>query len=127
MRVYADSDLLIWHLRGESKAMEYLKSLRQRKNTELWIGAMQRAEAVFFMRPKEHESTLFFLSLFKTAPVDQAIVDSGAELYRQWNPSHGTDINDAILAATVMRSGGEIHGLNKRHYPMPHLKMIQAW
>ena len=69
---------------------------------------------------------LLFLSRFQTAPVDQGIVDEAAGLHRQWNPSHGLDINDAILAATVMRTGGAIYCLNI-HYPMPDLLVKKAW
>ena len=50
-----------------------------------------------------------------------AIVDAGGILYRKWNPTHGTDINDALLAATVKLTGGKIYGLNKKHYPMPEV------
>ena len=88
---------------------------------------MQRAEVVFFKRPVEVEPTLLFPSQFQTAPVDQGIVDEAAGLHRQWNPSHGLDINDAILAATVMRTGGAIDCLNKMHYPMPDLLVKKAW
>ena len=45
------------------------------------------------------EPTLLFLSQFQTAPVDQGIVDEAAGLHRQWNPSHGLDINAAITGA----------------------------
>ena len=55
MRAYIDSDILIWHLRGEEKATKFLKKLNNSKEYELWIGAIQRAEVVFFMRPKEEE------------------------------------------------------------------------
>jgi predicted nucleic acid-binding protein len=127
MRVYIDSDILIWHLRGERKALDFLRQLRSDKSYELWTGAMQRAEVVFFMRPKEEESTLLFLSQFKTAPVDQAIVDAAAALYRQWHPSHGLDINDAILAATSVQAGGKIFCLNMKHYPMQDLLVKKAW
>ena len=88
---------------------------------------MQRAEVVFFMWPEEAESTLLFLSQFKTAPVDQVIVDKAASLYRTWNPRHGIDINDAILAATAMHTGGQIFCLNKRHYPMSEILVKKAW
>jgi predicted nucleic acid-binding protein len=88
---------------------------------------MQRAEVVFFMKAEEEKSTLFFLSQFKTAPVDQRIVDAAVGLYRQWHPSHGLDINDAILAATVMETGGQIFCLNTKHYPMPDLLVNKAW
>jgi len=55
---------------------------------------------------EEEEATLLFLSQFKAAPVDQRLIDAAASLYRRWQPSHGIDINDAILAATVMQTGG---------------------
>jgi|SRR5208283_3289877 len=121
MRAYIDSDILIWHLRGDHKALDFLKELQAKKEYELWIGAIQRAEIVFFMRKEEEKTTLLFLSQFKTAPIDQSMVDAGGILYRKWHPAHGLDINDALLAATAMQTGGKIYCLNKKHYPMPEI------
>jgi predicted nucleic acid-binding protein len=86
MEAYIDSDVLIWHLRGERKALNLLKRLHDKEKFELWTGAMQRAEVVFFMRPAEQEATLLFLSQFQTAPVDQQVIDKAGAFYRQWNP-----------------------------------------
>ncbi len=73
MRVYIDSDILIWHLRGEAKAAALLRRLSVEPGTELWVGALQRAEVVFFMRPREVTATRAFLSRFKTEAVTQAM------------------------------------------------------
>jgi len=127
MRIYIDSDILIWHLRGERRALNFLKKIRDQNENELWTGAMQRAEIVFFMRTQEKEATMLFLSQFKTTPVDQTIVDTAADLYRQWKPSHGVDINDMLLAATSIHLGGIIYCLNVRHYPMPEVRAKRAW
>jgi len=127
MRAYIDTDVLIWHLRGEHRALRFLQGLRDAGEYELWTGAMQRAEVVFFVKPDEEESTLQFLSQFKTAAVDQEIVDSAALFFRRWNPSHGIDPNDAILAATAKRTGGRIFCLNKKHYPMTDIPITKAW
>jgi predicted nucleic acid-binding protein len=127
MKAYIDSDVLIWHLRGERKALNFLKRLRGDKQFDLWIGAMQRAEVVFFMRPAEEASTLLFLAQFQTASVDQQIIDKAGEFYRKWNPRSGTDVNDAILAATVLQTGGKIYTLNSKHYPMPEITVQRAW
>ena len=127
MRAYIDSDVLIWHLRGHHKAMRFLQRLRGSEEYELWTGVMQRAEVVFFMKPEEEAVTALFLSQFKTAPIDQRIVDAAAALYRRWQPSHGLDINDGILAATVMQTGGQIFCLNTKHYPMSGLLVKKAW
>ncbi len=127
MRAYIDSDILIWHLRGEPKSLKLLKKLREKEKYELWTGALQRAEVVFFMRPEEERDTLLFLSQFKTASVDQTIVDSAGSLYRKWHPTHGIDINDALLAATVIKTGGRLYTLNKKHYPMSDVVVEQGW
>ncbi len=127
MRAYIDSDILVWHLRGERKALHFLRALRDKGGYELWTGALQRAEVVFFMRPGEEEATELFLSQFKTAAVDQPIVDAAAALYRKWHPSHGIDVNDAMLAAMAMKTGGMIYCLNTKHYPMPGVVVHRAW
>ena len=127
MRAYIDADVLIWHLRGEQKATKFLKGLTKGGEYELWTGALQRAEVVFFMRPEEETTTLLFLGELKTASVDQAIVDLAGALYRKWHPSHGVDIHDAILAATAIQTGGHVFTLNKKHYPMPDVVCKRAW
>ena len=127
MKAFIDADVLIWHLRGEARASAFLRRMGAEERYELWTGALQRAEIVFFMRPDEEESTHLLLSRFKTAPVTQRTVDSAAALYRKWHPSHGVDINDAMLAATVMDAGGQLFCLNIRHYPMPDIVVTRAW
>jgi predicted nucleic acid-binding protein len=79
------------------------------------------------MRPAEESVTFLFLAQFQTAPVDQAIIDKAAEFCRKWNPRCGTDVNDAILAATVLQTGGKIYTLNSKHYPMPEVAVQRAW
>jgi len=127
MKAYIDSDVLIWHLRGERKALNLLKKLRDKEQFDLWVGAMQRAEIVFFMRPAEESATLLFLDQFQTAPVDQQIIDRAGEFYRRWNPRCGTDVNDAILAATALQTGGRIYTLNAKHYQMSEVVVQRAW
>lgn len=127
MRAYIDSDVLIWHLRGERRALDFFRTFKQNGEYELWVGALQRAEIVFFMRPGEEGKTELFLAQFKTAPVDQPIVDLAGVLYRRWHPSHGVDVNDALLAATTMNTGGVIYCLNRKHYPMTGLVVQRAW
>ena len=61
MRVYVDSDVVIWHLRGERRALACLRRLQEDLDMEMWTGALQRAEIVFHMRSGEEESTLLLL------------------------------------------------------------------
>ncbi|HYV41893.1 MAG TPA: PIN domain-containing protein [Thermoanaerobaculia bacterium] len=127
MRAYVDSDILIWHLRGERRAADVLRRLSAEAGMELWTGALQRAEVVFFMRPEEESPTLSFLSRFKTEAVTREVVDQAGLLYRRWHPSHEIDVNDAILAATVAATGGKIYTQNVKHYPMPDIAVTKGW
>jgi hypothetical protein len=127
MRVYVDSDVLIWHLRGEKKAAAFLRKLASTAEIELWTGAMQRAEIVFFMRAGEEAATMSLLSRLKTQPVTQVIVDLAGTIYRRWRSSHGVDVNDALLAASVATTGGKIATRNVRHFPMPDVVVEKAW
>jgi predicted nucleic acid-binding protein len=127
MRAYIDSDILIWHLRGERRAAVFLRTLSAERGVELWTSALQRAEVVFFMRPAEAPATMSFLSRFETEPVTQEIVDDAGEIYRRWHPTHGIDVNDAILAATVVATGGKIYTQNVKHYPMPDVAVAKGW
>ncbi len=127
MRAYIDSDILVWHLRGSKRALRFLAQLNKDGRYELWIGAMQRAEITFFMRDEERDNTLRFLSHFRTAPVTEKIIEGASELYRIWRPSHGIDVNDAILAATAQETGGMIFCQNVKHYPMPDIMVRRGW
>ena len=122
-----DSDILIWHLRGDPRALDFLRTLQRQVDHELWTGAMQRAEVVFFTRPEEEEATMLFLSQFRTAAVDQKTVDRAGALYRRWNPAHGIDVNDALLSASVMETGGKLYTLNERHFHMLDIPFIRPW
>jgi predicted nucleic acid-binding protein len=127
VRAYVDSDILIWHLRGEPKAAALLRSLAGDPGIELWTGALQRAEIVFFMRPEEEPATLSFLSRFRTEPVTREIVDLAGSFYRRWHRSHGIDVNDAILAGTASATGGKIYTQNRKQYPMPDVAVLEGW
>jgi hypothetical protein len=127
VRVYVDSDVLIWHLRGEPRAAALLRRFDRNPETILWTGAMQRAEVAFFMRPEEERLTLSFLGRFRTQPLTQEIVDLAGVFYRRWHRSHGVDVNDMLLAGTVATTGGRIVTLNLKHYPMDDVTIEKGW
>lgn len=91
------------------------------------MSAIQRSEVVFFMRVGEEATTMRVLRRFQTHPVTEEIVDLAATYYRRWNPSHGTDENDAILAATVALTGGKVVTQNTRHFPMTDIVVARGW
>jgi predicted nucleic acid-binding protein len=127
VRVYLDADIVIWQLRRLQQARQLLDALLEQEDVELWLAAMQRAEVVFHIRDREEARTMELLSLFRTHPVTEEIVDLAATYFRRWNPSHGVDENDAILAATVALTGGKVVTQNTRHFPMTEIVVERGW
>ena len=60
MKVFIDSDVIIWFLRGDAKAKDFFGTICLSKQHELWIGALQRIEIVFNMRKSEEKETMKF-------------------------------------------------------------------
>jgi predicted nucleic acid-binding protein len=127
MKTFIDTDILIWHLRGRSEARDFLAGLALQPETEFWIGAMNRAEILAFLKPGEEKATQSLLALFQTAPLDAACVDLGSQWFRVFHASHGVDLNDALLAATLHLRGGLLYTLNLKHYPFPDISARRGW
>ena len=124
--MYFDADIVIENLRGREAARSLLRGVTV-GGDELWMAATQRAEVLFFMRPHETELTMAVLGQFDTEPLTREMVDVGAAYFRRWNPSHGIDQNDALLAGTVKVTGGRIITQNIRHFPMTDITVEQGW
>ncbi|WP_020396246.1 type II toxin-antitoxin system VapC family toxin [Thiolinea disciformis] len=73
----------------------------------------------------KREQKLFenFFAYCEILPVTEKIAVQGGQLLNQYMRSHGTDLVDSILAATVIEHKLELVTCNLKHFPMfPHLK-----
>jgi predicted nucleic acid-binding protein len=114
-RYLLDSDFLIEFLRGRLPARRYLETL----DGELWISALTIAELWAGSRPGSEEETLTkFVFGFRVQPVTEGIARRGGELRRQYGPSHGTGLVDALLAASAEVLDSPLITFNIRHFPM---------
>ena len=127
MRAYFDSDILIWHLRGNSKASALLRRCKKEPFVELWVSAVQRIEISFFTKNEEEDLTSLFLSQFSTSPITKEIVDRASNLYKKFNAITGMGINDALTSATVMLSGGKLYTQNIKHFPKNIMHVEKGW
>jgi hypothetical protein len=83
MKVFVDSDVLIWHLRGRREALECLMALQDSPSCELWTGAWQKVEISFHSRQEEIQEIETLLRLLRIAPIDADLVDDAARLFRK--------------------------------------------
>ena len=114
-RLLIDTDVLVDYLRGHRKAVKYLESLPGR----LFISVVTVAELYAGVREGEERVLLEgFLRVFETVPVDHEIARKGGLYRRDFGPSHGLGLGDALIAASAEGKEARLVTLNARHFPM---------
>lgn len=112
-----DSDLLIEHLRGRQQARSFIAELRA--SGDLLISAITVAELYTGAQIHKDEGQIDdLLRLTRILPVDEHLARQGGLLRGRYRQSHGTSLNDAIIAATAERERATLITFNKRHFPM---------
>jgi hypothetical protein len=110
-----DTDFLIDFLRGQRQAVAFMEG----ESRPMAVSALTIAELHAGVRDGEEKDRLAELvSIFSQIPVDPETAVEGGLLRRDYGPSHGTGLIDAILAATALRQGLRLVTLNAKHYPM---------
>ena len=117
-----DSDVLIWHLRGDPKIADCVFELAGRGR--IGLSAIARAEVLQGMREPERKATLGFLDACETLPVVVETADRAGEIVRTFQ-SRGVTIAlpDALIGATALLAGLPLYTCNPRHYPMDGLDL----
>jgi len=113
-RLLLDTDILIEYLRGRQKAVEYLEGL----TSDLHVSVISVAELFAGVRDEEERSLKQFLLAFTTLPVTEKVARLGGLYRRDYRPSHGTGLADALIAATAEENGFGLVTFNRRHFPM---------
>ncbi|MGB3683020.1 MAG: type II toxin-antitoxin system VapC family toxin [Rubrobacteraceae bacterium] len=110
-----DTDVLIEYLRGRERAAEYLEDLE----ADLSISVVSVAELFAGVKGNEEERALQqFLLAFSVLTVTETVARMGGLYRREYSPSHGTGLADALIAATAEEQGLSLVTFNRRHFPM---------
>jgi predicted nucleic acid-binding protein len=118
--VLLDTNILIDYIRRVPTAVAWLRSLPSAPSIsvisvlELHVGARSQQE--------EKEIEVVCAPLLRL-PITEEIARSGGAFMRHFGKSHGIDVPDAIIGATVEQHGLRLATLNVKHFPMfPKLK-----
>ena len=113
--ILADTDVLIDYLRGDRRAIAFIKKHSER----ILLSAIVVAELYAGVKGETEQTILDeLISLFPVVPVTRGIVRAGGLLKRDLGKSHGVGLADAVLAATARAEDAELGTLNVRHFPM---------
>ncbi|MEM6560906.1 MAG: type II toxin-antitoxin system VapC family toxin [Planctomycetota bacterium] len=114
-RLLIDTNVLIDVLRGRSEAGVFLENIRGKPA----VSAMTVAELYGGVREGEERTHLEnLLRGMVHLDIDTEAALDGGLLKRRWQPSHGTGIEDALIAATALQHDLTLVTLNGKHFPM---------
>lgn len=119
-RLLLDTNVLIDCLRGRIEALVYLRT----RSESILISAVTVAEVFAGLREgEERREVEHFLALLEIIPVDTAIARKGGLYRRDYGPSHGVGLADALIAATAELHQARLVTLNARHFPMVEVEV----
>jgi predicted nucleic acid-binding protein len=111
-----DTDVLIWNLRGNTKAADLLDHaggfvLSAVSYMELIQGVRDKAELGVLRRSLQYWGA-------RIQPLDQEISARAIFLMEAYVLSHGLQMADALIAATAISLGATLVTANDKHYRM---------
>jgi predicted nucleic acid-binding protein len=110
-----DTDVLVDYLRGEPRALGYLKA----SSAPLRVSCMTLAELYVGVRDGAERDALSALeAVLETVEVSRDIAVQAGLLRRDYGRSHGTGLIDAVIAASALATQSALVTLNARHFPM---------
>ncbi|HEV2202130.1 MAG TPA: type II toxin-antitoxin system VapC family toxin [Bryobacteraceae bacterium] len=118
-----DTDILIWQSRGNLRAANAVNTVADRELSivslmELLQGARSRLEA------RQIRQSLRQLQ-FRILPLSEPIGATAAALIEEHALAHGTQLADALIAATAMESGLPLCTANAKHFrPIRALSLV---
>jgi len=113
-RLLFDTSILVDYLRDVYDAVEYVES----RTGPLLLSTIVVAELHAGVRDDEREQLATTLGAFRIHPVTLSIAEQGGLYKRDYQPSHGVGLADALIAATAHAAEAHLVTLNERHFPM---------
>lgn len=109
-----DTDIIIWYLRENETAKEIIE-----KNIPFSISVITYIELMQGMRNKE-ETRIFLRQIQKwnvdIIQIDKEISSRAMFYVQEYALSHSMMLADALIAATVVQTGGTLLTANDKHY-----------
>lgn len=115
-----DSDVLIEGLRGDPTVLERIQSVVGDDTRHISVLTVAELRAG---GSGDDPAIDELVADFRVLQLDLRTAEHGGRLRREYARSHGTDLIDAILAATALEDGYTLITNNARHFPMRGLSL----
>jgi predicted nucleic acid-binding protein len=112
-----DTDVLIDHLRGEKRALSFLKQIGG-EGSVVSYSVIGKAEIYSGIQPEEEDAVSRLFRGMREIPVDGEVAEMAGRYRKVFYASHGVLLPDALVAASAKKIGATLVTLNKKHFPM---------
>jgi predicted nucleic acid-binding protein len=123
MRYLIDTDILIDHLRGETKARDFLKEAKI-QGGELCYSVIAKAELYAGLRRSEEGSLSALLAGMDEVVIDGDVAVMAGRYKSMFQRSRGILLPDALVAASAKQTDAVLVTLNGKHYPMKDIEVM---
>jgi hypothetical protein len=121
--ILLDSDVIIAWLRGSEPVAGAIMNLLESGHTLLWTPV---SIAEIFAGARKTESarigTLFLI--LETLSISETIGKEAGRYLQKYSKSHSLELGDALIGASASMAGLSLWTLNKKHYPMPEVRLF---
>ena len=119
--VVIDTDILIHFLRGNEAAQPFLRSIAG--GATPCCSVITVAEIHAGMRAAEKKATQELLDSLVILPVTREVAEVAGRL-KQTTRQLRLELDDCLIAATVLTEGATLATGNRRHYPFKSLAIL---
>jgi len=114
--VLLDSDVIIWFLRGRVDIKEKLQKFFMQE--PIYTTPVSVAEIYAGLRSNESKMIKEFFNQLNVSTITYDIGCMAGEFLNKYSKSHGVELGDALIAASVLTFNLKLWTLNSKHYPM---------
>ena len=123
MRLLLDTTVLIDVLRMRRRRPQLLAELIRAGHT-LSTSAVNTAEVYAGVRPQEEAATELFLGALECHAITRAAARRAGTMKRDWSRKNRTlTLADTLVAAVALENDCLVVTDNRRHFPMPEVKL----
>ncbi|MBN1568355.1 MAG: type II toxin-antitoxin system VapC family toxin [Acidobacteria bacterium] len=121
--ILLDSDVIIAWLRGYQPVTAVILSLLESGKSLLWT-PVSIAEIFAGARKNESARLELLFQILETLPISETIGKKAGHYLQKYSKSHGLEVGDALIAASAGVAGLSLWTINKKHYPMPEIRLF---
>lgn len=112
-----DSDIVIWYLKGRGQELKLLEDLSNQG--DLSISVVTLTEVRAGLRKNVDETLMQLKTVFEPVFLNIQM----AELAGSFRQRYSLSIADMLIAATAIVSGSFLVTYNRKHFPMPQVRL----